>query len=224
VKGYYSYDVVDRQKKRKGKDKQPRRHQQEAFAALTKYYNFPINGYAGALLVLPTGGGKTFTAINWICRHILSAGIKVLWLAQTSYLLDQAAQEFDNEIHHATGRQQINLRVVSGNTSHANAGTISLTDDVLICTTQTAISAYRAEPLDEQGNVTQTPFRRFIESCGDSQLFVIVDEAHHTPAYGCRTLLWEQLRLKIENLYILGLTATPTHSDKRIRGWRTENV
>jgi superfamily II DNA or RNA helicase/5S rRNA maturation endonuclease (ribonuclease M5) len=219
MQGYFPLDIAKRIKDGSNKDKPPHPHQQEAFIALSNTLPTPITGYKGTLLVLPTGGGKTFTSINWICRHILSAGIKVLWMAQTAYLLDQAAKEFDNEIHNATGRQQINMRVVSSSTSHANAGTISTTDDILICTTQTAISAFNAEPLDEQGNVTQTPFRSFIENCKDSQLFVVVDEAHHTPAYGCRTLLWDKFRTTVENLYILGLTATPTHSDKRISGW-----
>ncbi|MCL1794591.1 MAG: DEAD/DEAH box helicase family protein [Oscillospiraceae bacterium] len=232
MEGYYSLDVAEKIKERKNdKPKQPHPHQQKAFTALSNILPTPIKGYSGTLLVLPTGGGKTFTAVNWICRHILSAGIKVLWLAQTAYLLDQAAQEFDNEVHNANGRKQINMRLVSSNTFHANAGTISVTDDILICTTQTAISSFNAEPLDGQGNITQTPFRRFIESCKNSQLFVVVDEAHHTPAYGCRTLLWgekidsndtntqDSFRTVVKNLYILGLTATPTNMDKRISGW-----
>ena len=46
----------------------------------------------------------------------------------------------------------------------------------------------------------------------------MVDEAHHTPAYGCRNLLIS-MRENMKNLYVLGLTATPTHTDKRISGW-----
>ena len=46
----------------------------------------------------------------------------------------------------------------------------------------------------------------------------MVDEAHHTPAYGCRTLL-ASMKENMENLYVLGLTATPYHMDKRISGW-----
>lgn len=86
-------------------------------------------------------------------RNILSKGIKILWLAQSSYLIDQAAKTFMEEVHNAAGREKINLRVVSGSTSHANAGTISLTDDVLICTTQTAISAYSSSLLTEWGSL-----------------------------------------------------------------------
>ncbi|MCL1820472.1 MAG: DEAD/DEAH box helicase family protein, partial [Oscillospiraceae bacterium] len=219
MSGYYTLNIADMTRERIDNTKQPFPHQLEAFSALSKTLTLPVKGYKGTLLVLPTGGGKTFTSINWICRNILSKGIKILWLAQTAYLLDQAAETFHAEIHNAHGRQQINMRVVSSNTNHANAGTIAITDDILICTTQTAISAFNAESLDGQGNVAATPFKQYIENCRDSELFVVVDEAHHTPAYGCRTLLWDNFRSLVNNLYILGLTATPTHADKRISGW-----
>jgi len=219
--GYYVLDVPDLQRQRQGSDKQPFPHQEEAFRALSKTFKLPITGYKGSLLVLPTGGGKTFTSIHWICRHVLASGIKVLWLAQSAYLLDQATQTFCNEIHNAGGRDKINLRVVSSSTEHANAGSIVPTDDILICTTQTAISKYASVQLDGSGNVESTPFRRFTDYCRDSELFVVVDEAHHTPANGCRTLL-QNLRQSIGNLYVLGLTATPRHMDKRISGWMDE--
>ena len=215
---HYTLNVADIMKQRKGNDKQPFPHQSEAFAALSKTLPAPIDGYKGTLLVLPTGGGKTYTSINWICRNILSKGIKVLWLAQSSYLIDQAAESFIGEMHNAIGREKINLRVVSSITNHSNSGSISETDDVLICTTQTAISAYFSEQLDGRGHVAKTPFRKFIDNCKNSELFVVIDEAHHTPAYGCRSLLLS-FRDEIENLYILGLTATPMHMDKRISGW-----
>lgn len=216
--GYYTLDIADIIKQRKNSDKQPFPHQKESFTALSGMLPTPINGYKGTLLVLPTGGGKTFTSINWLCRNILSNGIKVLWLAQSTYLIDQAADTFIKEIHNSIGRDTINLRVVSGSTSHSNAGSISLTDDVLICTTQTAINAYTSEQLDGRGNAVKTPFRNFINNCKETELFIVIDEAHHTPAYGCRTLLLS-IREEIKNLYILGLTATPMHMDKRISGW-----
>ena len=218
MSGYYTLDIADLQKQRKNNQKQPFPHQKEAFTALSNTLPTPIKDYRGTLLVLPTGGGKTFTSINWICKNIISKGIKVLWLAQSSYLIDQAADTFIKEIHHATGRDFINLRVVSSSTSHSNAGSILISDDVLICTTQTAIGAYSSEQLDGNGNIVRTPFRKFVDVCKEKELFIVIDEAHHTPAYGCRTLLLS-ISEEIQNLYILGLTATPMHMDKRISGW-----
>ena len=218
MSGYYPLDVSELIKQNSGGNRQPFPHQKEAFSALSKTLPLPIKGYRGTLLVLPTGGGKTYTSVNWICRNVLTKSVKVLWLAQSSYLLDQAAKSFRGEMHHAVGRDIVNVRVVSSSTEHSNAGSISITDDVLICTTQTAISAYSSEQLDGRGRIVKTPFRNYVDSCIGSELFVVIDEAHHTPAYGCRNLL-RFMQKDIPNLYILGLTATPMHMDKRISGW-----
>jgi len=59
------------------KPKQPFEHQRKAFKALTASFKFPIDVYKGGLLVLPTGAGKTFTAVNWICKNIIPKKIKV---------------------------------------------------------------------------------------------------------------------------------------------------
>ena len=115
-------------------------------------------------------------------------------------------------------RDTINLRVVSSSDHHSNAGSILPSDDIIICTTQTAIRAYSTEAEDSKGEIRHTPFRQYLDHFSDSEFFVVVDEAHHTPAYGCRNLLIS-MREKMKNLYVLGLTATPTHTDKRISGW-----
>src|SRR4051794_4981781 len=91
MSGYSTYEIEEIRETKAGGEKQPFSHQIESFEKLSSTLPTPIKGYKGTMLVLPTGGGKTFTAVNWICRNILSEGIKVLWLAQSSYLLDQAA-------------------------------------------------------------------------------------------------------------------------------------
>ncbi|MHC5937363.1 DEAD/DEAH box helicase [Nostoc sp.] len=77
------------------------------------------------------------------------------------------------------------------------------------------------DALDGLGNKVGTAFRKFIEHSKETGLFVIVDEAHHSPAYGCRNLLIGEkgLRELVRNSNILGLTATPTYTDKAKRGW-----
>ena len=216
MSGYYTLDVQDIIKQIGNNTITPFPHQVRAFESLSKTFTLPVNDYKGKLLVLPTGGGKTFTSINWICRHIINKNIKVLWMAQSTYLLDQATDTFKREIHNAVNRQSVNMRVVSSSTSHSNSGSILPTDDIVICTTQTAILSYSSKQLDGKGKSAKTPFREFIENC--KELFIVVDEAHHTPAYGCRTLL-QSIRDNISNVYILGLTATPMHNDRRISGW-----
>lgn len=68
------------------------------------------------------------------------------------------------------------------------------------------------------GKKVETHFKNFIKCNVNDGLFIILDEAHHAPAYGCRNLL-SSIGEIIKDLYLLGLTATPTYTDKRTRGW-----
>ena len=61
-------------------------HQNEAIKALEQKNNLPFEG----LLVLPTGGGKTLTAVHWLLRNFIDKKKKVLWIAHRHELLDQA--------------------------------------------------------------------------------------------------------------------------------------
>ena len=217
MSGYYQLKVSELQG---GKKRLPFLHQEEAFAELARRFPFPAKGYKGTILVLPTGGGKTYTAASWLCRHALPRGAKVLWMAQSAYLLDQAARTFFEEMHNVDPslRAAVNLRVVSSSKSHSSSGSIRADDDVLVCTVQTAVLAWNSEQTDGRGAPAKTPFRRFVEACRGGELVVVVDEAHHAPAYGCRTLLTD-MKKALPNLYVLGLTATPTYGDRRYSGW-----
>ncbi len=61
-------------------------HQNEAIRALELRNNSPFEG----LLVLPTGGGKTLTAVHWLLRNFIDKRKKLLWSAHRHELLDQA--------------------------------------------------------------------------------------------------------------------------------------
>ena len=52
----------------------------------------------------------------------------------------------------------------------------------------------------------------------DGRLMVVFDEAHHTPATTYRKFLFELMERQPE-MSLLGLTATPTYTDERKRGW-----
>ncbi len=69
MSGYIRLDL-DKIRDDDRKKRSPFAHQMEAFEALNKTFSVPINGYKGSLLVLPTGGGKTFTA-PWVRLPLL---------------------------------------------------------------------------------------------------------------------------------------------------------
>lgn len=54
----------------------PYEHQKEAMNALTRIDNAK-NSFSG-LIVLPTGGGKTYTAATWLLKNAIDEKKKVL--------------------------------------------------------------------------------------------------------------------------------------------------
>ncbi len=225
--GYYSLDLEDcRQRLGDRPAKHPFPHQQEAIEALSEAYDLDGGRGAGGLLVLPTGAGKTFTTVSWLANNVLKRNIKILWLAQSCYLLDQAREEFiDFAPWIPEPRSSLNLRVISSSPSHDAVPDIDPSDDIVIVTTQTAIRNLHPDSTDRTGKPWHTELKEFIEAGADSGLFVVLDEAHHAPAYGCRNLLVSEeeqkpgIRTMVPAANLLGLTATPTYTDPTRRGW-----
>lgn len=187
--------------------KNPAPHQHEALSKLHKWFQ-EKHSDAGGILVLPTGGGKTLTADRFLCTDPLSHGYKVLWLAHTHHLLDQAFYSLGSEVKLIRSKQKLNVRVVSGTKGHFSPSHIEESDDVLICTLQTMTRAY-------QKNHAQLD--AFLKAAGN-KLFVVFDEAHHSPAPSyCRFIT--ALRDRCPEMYLLGLTATPTYTDEKKSGW-----
>lgn len=189
--------------------REPAPHQAEALAKLHDWYTSRPTPQAGGILALPTGGGKTFTTVRFLCQEPLSDGYKVLWLAHTHHLLEQAIDAFGpaeggfktapEVAQIAEPRAQLDVRVVSATPGHFPMSTVSSADDVVIATLQTVVAAY------DRGHDKLTSF---LDS-SEGKLIVVFDEAHHAPAPSyCRLI--ERLRDACPNLYLLGLTATPT--------------
>lgn len=198
-----------------------RTHQTQAIKKLMDWFKSDFDSYKGGILVLPTGGGKTFTAVRFLCEGPLSDGYKVLWLAHTHHLLEQAFYSFGpSSIELDRGyevgfirepKNKLNIRVVSGNKNQYNINEIQPTDDIVIATLQTVSRGFKR---------SQPNLNSFLDS-SNGNLIVVFDEAHHSPAPSYRKLI-QALRVKYKNLGLLGLTATPTYTDVKKRGWLKE--
>lgn len=190
----------------------PVAHQHEALEELETWYREDRDEPDGGILVLPTGGGKTFTAQRFLCRHPLSEGYKLLWMAHTHHLLEQAFGELDEAVKAIQGGpKRFRARVVSGMNQHYSASRIEPGDDAVFATVQTIRSANRRGV---------PAFEEFVESA-DGKLVVVFDEAHHTPANTYRELLFD-LRERNPEMKLLGMTATPTYTQEEKRGWLWE--
>lgn len=95
--------------KDKVNSKTPREHQVKAHKDMSKF--FLQDDKDAGILALPTGGGKTYTAIYWLLKNIISKNKKVLWLADQGFLLEQARETFRENILEvdANRRSEINL-------------------------------------------------------------------------------------------------------------------
>lgn len=193
--------------RREGGSLHPAEHQIAALRKLRQWFDWSERP-AGALLVLPTGAGKTFTATHFICSHPLSKGYKVLWLAHTHHLLEQAFFAFARTVSRIEEpKEDVRIRVVSGTLGHFKLADVRPDDDVLNATVQTVWNGASRGQRNLEG---------FVDSA-NGKLFVVVDEAHHAPAPTYRKLI-EWLRSRAE-VHLLGLTATPTYTDQTKRGW-----
>lgn len=147
--------------------------------------------FAG-LLVMPTGSGKTFTAVHWLTRRVIERGGRVLWLAHRHELLEQATTAFRDLAYLAPSREVVRIRVVSGD--HCHADEIESTDDVIIGSVPGLYPhAENLRPLLD-----------------DPRTLVVVDEAHHATAKIYRALI----RPANGAPRLLGLTATPTRTEE----------
>ena len=165
-------------------------YQKIACKALSAAFRLQKDAFKG-LLVMPTGSGKTFTAVNWLIADVINQGKKVLWVAHRHELLEQAAGVFSGLAGLMAPRKQgYRLRLVSG--KHARADSINYHDDILIC----SIAALARSPAIVDRMLTDH--------------FLVIDEAHHAPAKSYRNLI-ERINAR-GSQQVLGLTATPTRT------------
>ena len=86
------------------------------------------------LVVLPTGGGKTYTASTWLLKNAIDKKKKIIWIAHRQMLLDQAAESFQ-KFAYAEAMPHISeftYRIVSGYSSHDRSIDITPNDNILI--------------------------------------------------------------------------------------------
>jgi len=163
-----------------------------------------VSGCAG-ILVLPTGGGKTRTTVDWLLREVIEKDGKVLWLAHRHELIDQACNAFCQLAYRGDNistRKKFICRKVSGR--HARPVDIHPDDDVVISSVQSLA----------RGSGLKKLFERWSH---DRPVCLVIDEAHHAPAQTYRKVIdgvWECY----DSVRMLGLTATPYRTAHKEHG------
>ena len=196
-------------------DRTPFAHQRHALDVLNEWRrkreSLPKEN-AGGIVVLPTGGGKTFTAIRFLCSTLISQGYKVLWLAHTHHLREQAFESFDNSVG----------KIGEPNTHSFDSRGFRDPRSLQSCRDQADRRCRRGDLADDD-----TCLRRAASSTdrlpeiGGWTSLRCVRRVHHAPAPSYRKML-TALRSEYAPILLLGLTATPIYSDPRKQGWLRE--
>ena len=179
----------------------PYGHQKEAMQCLDKINKEP--SYS-TLVVLPTGGGKTYTASMWLLKNAIDKKKKILWLAHRQMLLEQAAESFQKfayteVIPHISS---FCFRIISGSSNHDRTCDIRPEDNLLIVSKDSV--GRNIDRLD-----------KWLK--GEKELYLIVDEAHHSTAKTYRRII-DYVKSKVPNLKLIGLTATPFRTAENEQG------
>lgn len=179
----------------------PYEHQKKAMEALDKINK--EESYS-TLVVLPTGGGKTYTASMWLLKNAIDKKKKILWIAHRQMLLDQAAESFQKFAYTEVlpHISSFRFRIVSGASSHDRTIDIKADDNLLIISKDSI--GRNIERLD-----------KWLE--GEKELYLVVDEAHHSTAKTYRKVI-NYVKEKVPNLKLIGLTATPFRTAEEEQG------
>lgn len=172
-------------------------HQSEAVQCLKDYYELDkdIPDRAG-MLVMPTGSGKTYTAVTWLLSDAIAKGYTVVWLVHRLELVEQTFMEFRKQapLLKETGVDTFRVLPVSG--LHLRMGSL-VKSNVYVCSVQSVANKFGFRHI-----------RRLLGFHGKEKLLVVVDEAHHSVSASYNKII-NKLRDINSNMALLGLTATP---------------
>lgn len=149
------------------------------------------DGPRRAVLHMPTGVGKTRTAMNLIADHLRQhEPTLVLWLAHGQELLEQAAAEFESAWS-KLGNRPVSVTRMWGD---APTGTDGLADGIVVLGLEKAVSAAKSSP----------DVLRILAARSSLTVF---DEAHQIIAPTFQDVV-DALTIR-PDASLLGLTATP---------------
>ncbi len=192
--------TIDLQKSLGDADKVSLRpYQERAVLELRKHF-VDANKPAG-ILQMPTGSGKTLTAVYFLLTEMTARGYQIIWLAHRSMLIEQAANVFYKfaplvkKNSDFTPPKKFNMICVSSD--HCHSSMINRNDNLIVSMVP---SLYYN--------------KRRLRSVLQNKVIIVVDEAHHTVAPSYREII-NTIRKFRPDAKLLGLTATPIRGTEK---------
>ena len=164
-------------------------HQRAASAKVIRVLAVPPRK---VVLHMPTGSGKTRTAMHILANHLKNnEPTLVCWLAQNAELLDQAANEFE-QAWRCLGNRSVDLVRFWG---HHNPDLMAACDGLIVA------GLGKMYAFDKRDPATMLRL-------SDRTSLIVIDEAHQAIAPTYASIL-TALHTKRPKNALLGLTATP---------------
>jgi superfamily II DNA or RNA helicase len=193
--------------------KELRDYQKTAIQKLGKHYLKNDKG----MLILPTGGGKTFTAVKFVSAMFGSKqwdedSTLVIWLSHTIELIKQTKDAFETEF----GKERI--AVISSQTGHDKWENLNQKQEYksknLVFASYLSCSKLTKRKGKNRKDHSLDEMKEFIKKSKAKNVFLVIDEAHRATAKTYRNILEGLNDLKkqknnLDKVKLLGLTATP---------------
>ena len=166
------------------------------------------------LIQMPTGTGKTKTAMHIIVQHYIFSlknnGL-VIWIAHTKELLEQAEDTFKNVWSHLGNQEITCYRLYDGNDLSSLPETL---DGIAFCSIQTLQSIFKSKT-------------NLLNRIKQDVRLIVFDEAHKALAAESKKVIEELMRLPDDskNRALVGLTATPGRTtDESDENYKLSNM
>ena len=149
------------------------------------------SGNRRCLLHMPTGSGKTRTAMNVICEVLRKKATVILWFANTEELCEQAFEEFNKAWKNLGNRSTTSYRFWGNNSISLD----EISDGFIVCGLAKSYSLLKSDHNE-------------IIRLSSKVSLIVMDEAHMAIAKTYKQLL-DLINLGNQKSSILGLSATP---------------
>ena len=197
-------------------------YQEEAIKNLERL-DSSYQHYYRTLVVVPTGGGKTRIAIEYLYKNVLSQkGKKVLWVCERLSLLSQAYKAFENlATRNRLGGKALYVTAHIFSSKNTSFRDENLSKDVqLILTTKQTLCKILDCEEGTSSNKDRVIYKEFYDwLVGTEGLTVVIDEAHHAVEKDYENILGTLSSVMVggkkrKPLHIIGLTATPKNTER----------
>jgi DNA repair protein RadD len=153
----------------------------------------------GCIVHMPTGSGKTRTAMWTICRIITEHRLRCCWITYNKTLISQAINEFQ-KAWHSKGDGNCRIGYITGEKETADLSQVNM-----------LFSSFGKLSID-----SRTEDRKYISMIAQNADVIFIDEAHETQAEG-RGIAIRAIRFMNPKVKVIGLTATPGKSPEGFR-------